>query len=210
MGGKSSPAPPPQVITPPPPPPVALPDFSAMFAGPSIDYGAQQRASAAAAAEAAERAAERARRVQGESDTDNLWAQRMDAVGEATGLVDSAIESERSHAALTGQDYAITDELRDERISNQFADLWSSGSESQLEKLTGQFGNPEQEQKGRDRAYKGGGYEWEYKVLRGKEGSESNEVTGGEKVGGPVSKGTAAASTGLLDDEDDKNELLSS
>lgn len=121
-------------------------------------------------------------RMQGIQERDSLYSEYMNAATTATDYVNSMIERERANAELLGIEYEMTDELKQERLSNKFADLWGAGSQSRLEALFDQYGRPQ------------GFTDWI--IQRGK-GSG-----GVDKQGDPVGTPSTGAPKTLLTDEE--------
>jgi len=152
---------------------------------PQIDYTAQY---AQQEAEYNRRMAEQARQA-GISETQNAYANYLNAAGSATDYINAEIENERSNAALMGVDYNITDEQKQARIENYFATVWGEGDQVNLEGLVGQWGAPE--------GFTG------YTVKRGDASAYQKPAAGKET--------TVATSKGLrtvLDEEEETGNLL--
>ena len=79
----------------------------------------------------------------GQNERDALYTEYINSANSATDFVNSAINSERSNAALLGISYAITDEQKATRISDQFSTIWGEGDQSRIESMFTEFGNPE-------------------------------------------------------------------
>lgn len=79
-------------------------------------------------------------RREGESKRDGFISDYFTAANEATAFVTDKIAKEQANAAMMGVDYTMNDDLKAERIANYFSNLWSSESQSNLEKYTGEFG----------------------------------------------------------------------
>lgn len=148
---------------------------------PAVDYSSYY---ANQEAEYNRRMAEQARQA-GISETQNAYANYLNAAGSATDYINAEIENERSNAALMGVDYAITDEQKQARIENYFATVWGEGDQVNLEGLIGQWGAPE--------GFSG------YTVKRGDASAYQKPAAGKET--------TVATSKGLrtiLDDEEEE------
>lgn len=104
-----------------------------------IDYSQQY---ADQQAEYDRRAAEQARQA-GMAETQNAYANYLNAAGSATDYINAEIDNERSNAALMGVDYNIDDATKQARIENYFATVWGEGDQVNLEGLIGQWGAPE-------------------------------------------------------------------
>jgi hypothetical protein len=85
---------------------------------------------------------EEQRRQQGIKDTQTAYSNYLNAATSATDYINAEITKEQSNAALLGVDYAITDELKQQRIENYFATVWGEGDQAQLESLSSQWGAP--------------------------------------------------------------------
>lgn len=134
--------------------------------------------------------------IKGENARDDLFAQRTTAATQATDLVTEAIGREASNAALLGIDYGITDESKQQRINDQFANLWTDEQQNDLTGLMDKWGTPE-------------GFEG-FSVTRGVAPSGQGDTTTTT-----TSASSAPANTGTgsyLEDEDvllgDSNNLL--
>jgi len=86
---------------------------------------------------------EEQKRQQGIQDRDQLYSEYLDAVDKATNYVNQQIDQERSNADLLGVKYDLTDDMKNQRISDYFASIWGAGQQQQLEDLFGKWGNPE-------------------------------------------------------------------
>ena len=82
--------------------------------------------------------------------------------------MNAEIADEMAQAKLSGVDYDITDEQKQQRINNYFATIWGEGDQSRLESLIGEWGNPE-------------GFEG-FTVTRGDPSAYSTGTTGKEKT----------------------------
>lgn len=82
------------------------------------------------------------RRQQGVSERNKLYSEYINAVDVATDYVTSEIEKERANAELLGIEFTMTDELKQNRISNYFATIWGAGDQSRLEGLIDEWGAP--------------------------------------------------------------------
>lgn len=85
---------------------------------------------------------EEQRRQQGIKDTQTAYTNYLNAATSATDYINAEIAKEQSNAALLGVDYAITDEIKQQRIENYFATVWGEGDQLQLETLGKQWGMP--------------------------------------------------------------------
>jgi hypothetical protein len=174
MGGKSRSAPPPVIVEPeptPPPEPAPGPDLSGIQRNFQRQLEQQQRqfqeAQRRLEAERRQQEAER-RRTTNYAQIDDLWGARGSAVESAIADVDRAIRAEQDQAALVGLDYTMTDEQRQQRVSNLFAEYWSEENENRLLGLANQFGDPTMSISAR-RAIESGAraYEPSFAVTRG-------------------------------------------
>lgn len=145
-------------------------------------FGQQQQAYDYAAAQ--REAAEEARRQAGLAKRDAFASNYMDAANEATSFVNEKIAAEKANAALMGVDYVMTDEIKNERISNYFGSIWSEGQQQELDAAIGEWGTPEGFEQ---TIFRGGGVE------AGPEGS-----VGQQKAGG----GIAPKKKTLIDEEE--------
>lgn len=134
------------------------------------------------------RLAEEARINEGRRQRDALYNQRMDAASSAADFIGQQIKQEGDRARLLGLDYSVTDEQRQSRINDYFATMWGAGSESQLEKLMGEFGTPK-------------GFEG-FTTVRGDGGNVSGGAIGAEDVVGSTG-GVRPQQTALTDQEDE-------
>jgi len=69
-----------------------------------------------------------------------LYADYIDASETATTYINNQISGQRADAALTGVDFAVTDEEKTSKISNYFAEIWSAEDDQKLTKLNDEFG----------------------------------------------------------------------
>jgi hypothetical protein len=117
---------------------IEMPDLGGMMAAQQAQAAEAQ---AAYQAELAARA-EAERREAGIKERDSLYSQYMNAAGSATDYINGEIDRERSNAALMGVEYNLTDEAKQQRVSDYFASVWGEGDQTQLESLFNQWGNP--------------------------------------------------------------------
>lgn len=82
-------------------------------------------------------------RIQGLNERDELYSGYLSSASSAADYVNNQILQEQANARLLGIDYAITDELKGQRISNYFASIWGEGDQARLEALMDTYGNPE-------------------------------------------------------------------
>jgi hypothetical protein len=80
---------------------------------------------------------------QGISDRDDAYGDYLEAAELAVDYIDTEIAEEQSNADLLGIDYQVSDADRTDRISDYFATIWSDDSQSELEELFEEFGEPE-------------------------------------------------------------------
>ena len=99
---------------------------------------------------------ETARVTQGGLDRDAAFSQYTNAADAAASAVDKRITAQQSQAALSGVEFLMTPELRQERINNEFATSYSSSAYENLVNLYDEFGSPKGE----------GGYE-DFITVRG-------------------------------------------
>jgi len=107
-------------------------------------------------------------RMMGEQNRDELFSQYMSTAGQAADYVNAEIADEMAQAKLSGVDYEINDEQKQQRINNYFATMWGEGDQSRLEALMGEWGNPE-------------GFEG-FTVVRGDPSAYSKGTQGKEKT----------------------------
>jgi len=82
----------------------------------------------------------RAEQTAGTSAVNEAYGTYQGAGRRATSEVDQAISREQSNAALIGVEYSTSDEIRQGRISDQFAQYWNPEDQSRLDTLVGKFG----------------------------------------------------------------------
>lgn len=73
---------------------------------------------------------------------EQLFGDYTTAASSAVDYVNTAINTERSNAALMGVKYDITDEQKAERVNNYFATLWSDKQQGDLEAVMKEWGDP--------------------------------------------------------------------
>jgi len=112
------------------------------------------------------------------------WAARESALTSAMEAVDKQIRQYESYAAMTGQSLDITKEMRDEMISNMFADMFTIEQESYIDKIMGKYGLE-------------GAYSKKYQ--RGKEGTFGSDTSIYKSATG----GQAGVPTTILTDEEE-------
>ena len=133
---------------------------------------------------AAQRAAAEEARLSGLRDKrDSMIGGYFDAANSATSYVSEKLASEKSNAAMMGVDYNMSDDIKNERISNYFGSIWSEGNQAELE---GSFNEV-------------GAGDFEQTLWRG-EGVEAGPAgsVGEEQAGGGIK---AKAKKTLIDDE---------
>jgi len=171
-------------------------DFASMMAGMG-EMSAPTGPSADEINADAEARTEENRVTQGLNDRDSLYSEYLDAGGAATDYINNLINDERSNANLLGIEYAVDDVSKQSRIDNYFASIWGEGSQTNLQNMFDEFGDPE-------------GFEG-FQFNRG-ESSEadasaaSTEQTASE--GQAPSQATGTISTSLLDEEDQATSIL--
>jgi len=79
------------------------------------------------------------RKYQGELDT--AYADRSVHVNQASNDVDALIARERSKANVSGAEYALTAEQRDQRINDQLANYRSATDDQRIMDLASQYGD---------------------------------------------------------------------
>lgn len=79
-------------------------------------------------------------RQQQMAELEGLWGQRSAAENQAITDIDAMISENRSHAAMTGQDYSVSEEQRDMMVSNLFADYFPAEVEGNIQDLIGTLG----------------------------------------------------------------------
>ncbi len=95
------------------------------------------------------------------------------------------IASEKANAAMMGVDYNMTDDIKNERISNYFSTLWSEGNQQELEGSFGEVGS--------------GGFEQTMWRGEGTESGPDGSVGDQQAGGGIVAK--APGKKTLIDEE---------
>ena len=83
---------------------------------------AQQEALAAEYAAQQQKALEEAERMQGLASLDQVFGTKLDAANKAVADVNTQISDEAAHASVKGLDFAISEEEKQTRINNMFAD----------------------------------------------------------------------------------------
>lgn len=73
---------------------------------------------------------------------DTLYGNYLSAGEQATDYVNEQIKQEKSRANLLNIEYDITEEEKASRISNQFANLWTSTDDQALRNLVDTWGEP--------------------------------------------------------------------
>ena len=117
----------------------------------------------------ADEAAETARIADLTGKRDAYIGNYFDAANNATSYVTEKIAGEKANAAMMGVDYSMTDELKNERISNYFSTIWSEGNQAEMEGSFGEIGSGGFEQS----IWRGEGVE------AGPEGTVGEEQAGG-------------------------------
>jgi len=159
---------------------VAMENMKMMFS-----QGQESQANAYAQMQAAQAEAMEEARIAGlTSKRDAMIGGYFDAANSATTYVSEKIAQEKANAALMGVDYSMTDELKNERISNYFSSLWSEGNQSELEASFGEIGAGDFEQT----IWRGKGVE-----------AEAPGSVGEQKAGGSITPKSAKKT--LIDDE---------
>ena len=150
-------------------------DMAAGNANAASAYAAQQQAQ--------EEAMEEARLGGLRNKRDAMISGYMDAANDATSFVTDKIAGEKSNAAMMGVNYNMSDEIKNERISNYFSSIWSEGNQADLEGSFAEVG--------------AGGFE--QSLWRG-EGTEAGPAgsVGDQKAGGGI---TARPKKTLIDEE---------
>lgn len=82
----------------------------------------------------------RAESAAGLSAVNEAYGTYQGAGRRATTEVEQAIRREQTNANLLGVDYEATDEMRQKRISDQFAKYWTPEDQGRLDTLTGKYG----------------------------------------------------------------------
>jgi len=167
--------------------------FEALAGQQEAAYGRQEELAAQYASQQ-EKALKEAEQMQGLASLDQVFGTKLDAANKAIADVNTQINDEAAHASVKGIDFAVTEEEKQARINNMFADYWSESSEAQFADLYGKWGAGNT------------AYDWTLPVTRGTgtdtEGALPKE---GKKVGGPV-KGGATVLT--EEDEESSKTLL--
>lgn len=83
-----------------------------------------------------------AERAAGIRDMNALYGLRSQASTDALAFVESDINTKKGRANLMGVDYDISDEERDQRVSDYFASIWSEANEFRMKELMDQWGDP--------------------------------------------------------------------
>ena len=73
---------------------------------------------------------------------DKLYSTYLDASDSSIDFVNTSVDQERANAALTGVAYELSDKQKAERIDNHFATVFDAGSQTRLEALFADFGEP--------------------------------------------------------------------
>lgn len=74
---------------------------------------------------------------------DTMLAERLGYEENAIDYINSQIAQERSNAALFGIDYNMDDDIKQGRINDYFATMWTEQQENDLGAMLTEFGNPE-------------------------------------------------------------------
>ena len=166
------------------PPP--MPHFSFESTFRSIERD-RQEAEAKQAEMLAQQKAEQ-ERAQGTAELNTFFTNRVSAANRATADVNAQITEEASHASTRGIDYTISDQEKQERINNLFADYWSEADDAKFNELHQKWGTENTK--------------WTLPVKRGTGSGSQGALPKGEQVGGPVRGG----GTILTEDEEDKKD----
>ena len=118
---------------------IEAPSMPGMSGMSSYDASAEKEKADALEAERVEEA----RIKQGGIDRDEAFTNYTNQSESANAYVDKLISQERSEAAIAGVDYVMTDELRQERVNNQFSTTFSDTDYTNLVDLYDEFGTPE-------------------------------------------------------------------
>jgi len=129
-----------------------------------------------------------AEKAAGIRDRDTMYREYLSAADDAISFIDAQIGKEQATANLMGVDYDITDEERQQRISDYFASIWSEGHQSQLEELMKKWGNPT-------------GFK-EFTVVRGDPSNSGRDTGEMEKDTIATSQGQKPLPFQLIDEED--------
>ena len=131
--------------------------------------------------------------TKGINDLNSAYDVYLGASQDAASLVNKQISSERSNANLLGLDFSVTDESKTQRISDAFANTFTSKQFADLTKLNEDFGQSRLDQ--------GEGLDaFEFLVQRG---AATGDTAEDKKTTGSFDKSGASATTSLslLDDD---------
>ena len=156
----------------------------------AMGFEAPEAPDTAGLQDAEDKRVEEARIKQGGIDRDAAFSAYTDAAATAASSVDISIRAEQAQAALSGTEYLMTDDLRQTRVNDYFANIYSEQDYQGLVDLYDEFGKPEGES----------GYEG-FSTVRG----ITNEAEVDTTLTTAFSPSTGQAPAGALagDDEDD-------